>query len=59
MDKKKKVMCTYCQSIVEVDKSTADQLDGTTAFCCKECLNANVTTKTKTLTGGMFTGSVY
>ncbi len=38
MDKKKKVMCTYCQAIVEVDKSTADQLNETTAFCCMGCL---------------------
>jgi len=36
-EEKVKVMCSYCQEIVEVDKSTADALSETTAFCCKEC----------------------
>jgi len=40
MMEKVQVICSYCQKIIEVDKDIADKLNETTAYCCRECLNA-------------------
>jgi len=41
MNKKVKVICTYCHETVEVDQYIADMLDETTAFCCGRCLRVD------------------
>jgi len=40
--KKIKVMCTYCGKFELVDKSVADKLDETTAYCCKVCARGDI-----------------
>ena len=36
-EKKVRVICTYCGTVVEVAQSAARKLNETTAFCCDKC----------------------